>query len=83
VSVCPEGVYGKSDCSRIWCSDEAELAKGHASMIRCQINLDLSGFEIKPDTTIEFEGGAIAIRHFSLMAFYRFLYKRLVQRQGD
>jgi len=67
----------------MWASDEAGLAEGHATMTRCQVNLDLPGFEIMPDTTVESELGVITIRHFSLLAFYRFLYERLVQRQGD
>ena len=73
----------KSDYSRIWCLDEAELTKGHDSMTRCRIDLGLSGFAFMPDTAIESESGVIAIRHFSVLAFYRFLYERLESSHRD
>jgi hypothetical protein len=83
VSACHKGPYGKADYNRTWCSDLAELAKGPVSITRCQINVDLSGFKIKPDTIVESELGVVTIRHFSLLAFYRFFYERLVDGQGD
>lgn len=73
----------KSDRARICCPDETGLAKGSPSMTRCHINLGLPGFAIMPITTIESESGVITVRHFSVLAFFRFYYERLERSHRD
>jgi len=58
-------------------------------MIRCRVDLDLSGYITGPDEFVEYKECAantitkVRIRRFSLLAFNRFFYERLLERQSD
>jgi hypothetical protein len=56
---------------------------GDPNAIRCRVSMDLKGFDRKPDTFIDVEDHRIRIQHYSVLAFLRLFYERIVECSPD
>ena len=72
----------KSDRGRANCASEEEPEAGDLDTIRIKVEIDLLGYDIGPETSGISKADRVPIRHYSLLAFYRFIYQRLVERQS-
>jgi hypothetical protein len=45
--------------------------------------MDLKGFDRKPDTFIDVEYRRIRVQHYSVLAFLRLFYERIVECSSD
>jgi hypothetical protein len=81
------GHCDKSDWHRKLCLSSDALAAGDLQSIRCQVNIN-AGFAIGSVKFVDATGKwsetareKIRIRNYSFLAFFRFFYEQLVEKQ--
>lgn len=57
--------------------DESQLVEGGPDVFRCQVDNELPGYEIGPDTLMD----TTQIRRYSFMAFLRLFYHQILDSE--